>query len=85
MHQTKWFRPDYNLKDGDIMLFLKQDSTINKIYEKSSDDIIQKVQVKYRNASKSTDRETYQSTCQLLMIHPVNELDIIHSLKNIVR
>ena len=91
MHQPKWFRTEYDLKEGDIVLFLKQDSTINKTYqygmiksvEKSSDGIIRKVWVKYRNANESTDRETYRSARQLVMIHPVDELDIILSLNDI--
>ena len=69
MYQTSnWFRTEYDLKDGDIVLFLKKDSTINKIHEygkvksveKSSEDIIRKLRVKYRNANESIDRETYQ-------------------------
>ena len=69
MYRTSnWFRTEYDLKDGDIVLFLKNDSTINKIHEygkvksveKSSEDIIRKLRVKYRNANESIDRETYQ-------------------------
>lgn len=85
------FRTEYDLKDGDIVLFLKKDSTINKIHEygkvksveKSSEDIIQKLRVKYRNANESIDRETYQQVRQLIMIDPVGEMDIIHSLNSI--
>ena len=39
--------------------------------------------MKYWNANESTDRKTYWSARQLAMIYPVNELDIIKSLKNI--
>ena len=60
MHQPKWFRTEYNLKEGDIVLFLKQDSFLSKIYQygmvvsvqQSSDSIIRKVKVKYRNAKR---------------------------------
>ena len=73
MHQPKWFRSEYHLKDGEIVLFLKHDSTVNKIHQysmvksvkKSSDEIIRKVRVKYRNANESTDRETYRSAHQI--------------------
>ena len=63
MYQPKQFWTEYYLKDGDIVLFLKQDSTLRKIYqycmkksvEKSSNGIIRKVRVKYGNATESTD------------------------------
>ena len=67
MHQPKWFRTEYNLKEGDVDLFLKQDSLLSKTYQygmvvsvqQSSDGIIRKVKVKYRNANENVDRETF--------------------------
>ena len=91
MHQPKWFRTEYNLKEGDVDLFLKQDSLLSKTYQygmvvsvqQSSDGIIRKVKVKYRNANENVDRETFWSVRQLVMIHPVNETDIIQEINNI--
>ena len=67
MHQPKWFRTEYDLKEGDVDLFLKQDSLLSKTYQygmvvsvqQSSDSIIHKVKVKYRNANDNVDRETF--------------------------
>ena len=67
MHQPKWFRAEYDLKEGDVDLFLKQDSLLSKTYQygmvvsvqQSSDSIICKVKVKYRNANDNVDRETF--------------------------
>ena len=91
MNQPKWYRTEYNLKEGDVVLFLKQDSLLNKTYQygmvvqvqQSSDGLIHKVKVKYRNANENVDRETYRSVCQLVMIHPVNETDIIQEINKI--
>ena len=91
MYQPKWFRSKYDSKDGVLVLFLKQDSTVNKIYQygivksvdKSRDGVIRKVRVKYPNANEGTDREKYRAACQLVIIHPVNKLDIIHNPNNI--
>ena len=55
MHQSKWFRTEYNLKEGDVDLFLKQDSLLTKTYQygivisvqQSSDGMISKVKIKY--------------------------------------
>ena len=54
-----------------------------KSNEKSSDGILLKVRVKYKNAKECTDRETYRSERQLIIIHPVDDLDIIHSINSI--
>ena len=79
------------MKEGDVDLFLKQDSLLSKTYQygmvvsvqQSSDGIIRKVKVKYRNANENVDRETFWSVRQLVMIHPVNETDIIQEINNI--
>ena len=39
--------------------------------------------VKYQNANKNFDRERIQSVCQLVLIDPVDEIDIIQELNNI--
>ena len=72
MHQPKWCRTEYDLKEGDVVLFLKQDSLLSKTYQygmvvsvqQSSDDVIRKVKVKYRNANENVDRETFRSVRQ---------------------
>ena len=79
------------MKEGDVVLFFKQDSLLSKTYQyrmvvspqQSSDDMICKVKVKYRNTNENIDRETFRSVCQLVMIHPVDEIDIIQELNNI--
>ena len=79
------------MKEGDVVLFLKQDSLLSKTYQygmvtsvqESSDGVIRKVNVKYRNANEIVDRETFRSVRQLFMIHPVDEIDIIQEINNI--
>ena len=91
MHQPKWFRTEYDLKEGDVVPFLKQDSLLSKTnpysmvasVQQSSDGVIRNVKVKYRNANENVDRETFRSVRQLLMIHPVDEKYIIPEINNI--
>ena len=91
MHHTKWFRTESDLKEGDVALFLKQESLLSRTYQygtvvsvqQSSDGAIRKLKVKYRNANKNVDWETFGSVRQLVMIHPVNEIDIILEINNI--
>ena len=78
MHQSQWFRTGSDLKEGDVVLFLKLDFLISRtaLYgtflsvQQSSDNVIRKVKVKYRNANENVDRETFRSVRQLVMIHP---------------
>ena len=79
------------MKEGDVALFLKQESLLSKTYQygtvvsvqQSSDGAIRKLKVKYRNENKNVDWETFGSVRQLVMIHPVNEIDIILEINNI--
>ena len=50
--------------------------------QESSDGVIRKVKVKYQKASENVDRETFRSVRQLVMIHPVHEIDIIQEINN---
>ena len=91
MHPSQWFRIESNLKQGDVVLFLKQDPLFSETgqygivvsVQQSSDNVIRKVKVKYQNANENVDRETFRSVRQLVMIHPVDEIDIIQELNNI--
>ena len=91
MHQSQWFRTECDLIEGDVVLFFKKDSLFSRTgqygivlsVQQSSDNVIRKMKVKYRNANENVDRETFRSVLQLVMIHLVDEIDIIQELKNI--
>ena len=91
MHQPKWFKIDQHVSIGDIVLFTKHDSTVSSTYqygmihqvEEGKDGVIRKVKVKYRNHHENFDRITYRPVRQLIMIHPVNELNIVQELGEI--
>ena len=88
MSQPKWFKMDRHLKEGDIVLFQKHDSQLSSTYqygmvkatEMSKDGIIRKARIKYRNHQEDIDRETFRSVRELIMIHPIDELDITQEL-----
>ena len=83
--QPKWFKTDEHLKEGDIVLFVKNESVISSTYQygivKSvivgNDGIVRKTILRYRNYNENVDRETYRSVRGLVIIHPVNELNIL--------
>ena len=91
MHHPKWFNSDFHLKEGDVVLFLKKDGVLNGRYQygmiKSTeigrDNKIRTVVVRYRNHNEDFDRETRRAVRQLIVIHRMDELDIIYELGKI--
>ena len=84
MKQPKWFKSDLDIKHGDVVLFLKNDSVLSSIYQyglvkeihRGKDDKIRKVKVMYRNSNESSDRETFRAVRELIVIHHVDEINI---------
>lgn len=69
MPQAKWFNHNRNLRVGDIVLFTKVDSCINKSYtygmvgdvEEGDDGHVRKVTLQYQNHNENVKRETCRS------------------------
>ena len=91
MHHPKWFQTDRDVKVGDVVLFLKQENQLSSTYQygmisdlsKSSDEKIRKATVRYRNSTEAVDRFTNRAVRQLIVIHPVDELNIMEELGQI--
>ena len=91
--QPKWFKTEEHLKEGDIVLFTKNESILSSTYQygivKSAipghDGMIRKVTIRYRNHNENVDRETYRSVRQLVIIHRIDELDLIQELHEIAK
>ena len=69
MDQPKWFKGERDLKVGDIVLFLKQDSELCDMYQygmveavyRGRDGLIRKVDLKFRNHTEGVNRTTFRS------------------------
>ena len=91
MTQPKWFNSDRDLKEGDVVLFLKHESEISSHYqygiveavEVGRDGKVRKVSVRYRNHNESINRTTFRSARSLIVIHPSDETNIIQELGQI--
>ena len=91
MYQPKWFRTDSDLKQGDIILFLKQEAGLAGNYqygmvesiERGRDNKIRTVNVKYHNHNENFSRITRRAVRELIVIHPVSELNIMEELGEI--
>ena len=93
MDKPKWFKSDRDLKVGDIVLFLKQESNLSSNYqfgmvesiEVGRDGKIRRAKLKYRNHNESVSRETYRAVRSLVIIHHVDELNMMEELGEIER
>ena len=64
MECPKWFKTNHDLKEGDVVLFMKQDTLLSNKYQygmiKSisvgKDDLISKALLKYRNSNENINR-----------------------------
>jgi len=76
------------LQIGDIVLFTKVDSVISSQYqygiitdvEPGKDGVVRKVKVSYRNSNESSNRETYRSVRNLVLIQSTDEFDLMEEL-----
>ena len=88
MFHPKWFNSERDVKVGDVILFLKNEGSLNNTYqygmikdvEFSKDDKIRRVTIKYRNTNENTNRETRRAVRNIVMIHPVDETCIAQEL-----
>ena len=91
MTQPKWFNSDRDLKEGDVVLFLKHESEIGSHYqygiietvEVGRDGRVRKVSVRYRNHNESIMRTTFRSSQSLIVIHPSDETNVMQELGQI--
>ena len=88
--QPKWFRNDGGVRVGDVVVFKRQDSVLAGVYQfgivqvvkRSSDGIVRTVTVRYRNSGESVDRLTSRSARSIVVIHRIDELNIMEELGN---
>ena len=88
LKQQKWFHDDEELSVGDIVIFMKKEGELNVTYQygmiesvhTSRDNKIRTVSVRYRNHNESVNRITKRAVRELVLIHHVDDLDIISEL-----
>ena len=87
--QPKWYKTDEHLKLGDIVLFRESEGSIvagrykygivDEVQE-SADGRIRSATIRYRNATEDFDRTTNRAVRSLVVIHRVDELDLMEEL-----
>ena len=87
--QPKWFRNDEHIKEGDIVLFRRNEGGIlageykygivDKV-QRSDDDRIRSVVIRYKNSSEEIERTTFRAVRSLVIIHRIDEINIMEEL-----
>ena len=91
--RPKWFRNDEDIKKGDVVLFDKSEGSFIGEYQYGmvdsvnigTDGKIRAVTVKYRNSSENVSRTTFRAVRKLIIIHRVDEIDLMEELGEAAR
>ena len=91
MSQPKRYKSDRDSKVGDVVLFLKSEKEFDKQYQYgivtgvqvNRDGKIREIQVEYQNHNENIKRCTIRGVREIVVIHPVDELDIMHELSTL--
>ena len=87
--RPKWFKNDEDVKCGDIVLFNKDDGSMVVGEYKygiidechiGTDGKIRSATIRYRNASEGVNRTTKRAVRSLVIIHRVDEIDLMEEL-----
>ena len=84
--QPKWFRNDEHVQEGDIVLFRRNEGGLLAgeykygIVQRSEDNRIRSVIIKYKNATEGFNRSTFRAVRSLVIIHRIDEINIIEEL-----
>ena len=90
MPKPKWFENDKHLKEGDIVIFDKDEGDykgkgsyqygmVEKVHT-GRDGIIRSVTIKYRNSTEQISRSTHRAVRGLTVIHRVDEINLMEEL-----
>ena len=89
VEKPKWFVTEKNVSIGGVILFLKSEQEFVRQFQhgiivdsiKSRDNIIRTVEIEYRNHSENIKRRTRRGVCDLIIIHPIEEIGILKELE----
>ena len=88
IERSKWHKNKGEINEGDIVLFLKSEKEYDEQYQygvicttyKGTDGHVRRVDVEYMNHNEGVKRVTQRGVRDLVIVYPVNELDIFERL-----
>ena len=92
MPSPKWFDTEHDVQKGDVVLFLKDEGALVGEYKYgmvedvkvSRDGRIRSVTIRYHNANENVNRTTNRAVRSLVIIHRIDEVDLMKELGNAV-
>ena len=89
----KWFRNETDLNIGDLVFFQKSESELGyslmldmiSAVDRSRDDVIRKLEIKYRNASEQQDRTTLRNVRTICKIWSEDNWNLQDDLKELAK
>ena len=92
MERPKWHNGHRDINVGDIVLFLKSEKEYDEQYQygivcsvnRGDDGHIRRVEIGYQNSSENLKRTTQRGVRDIILIHPIDELDIYEQLEQLV-
>ena len=86
--KPKWFNSDEDVTKGDVVIFTKGEGDFSGEYRYGmidsvnvgKDGKVRSVTIKYRNASENICRTTHRAVRSLVIIHRVDEIDLMEEL-----
>ena len=93
MTQQKWFDNDRELEVGDIVMFKKAEKEVECQYrygvvqklKHGQDGVARSATVEYQNPEEGSKRTTQRGIRELILIHHVDEIGIMHELSDAAR
>ena len=88
MERPKWHSTGREMQIGDVVLFLKSGGEFDEHYQygmiktthRSGDGMVRKVDVEYQNSGENTKRTTCRGVRDLVLVYPIDELDVYEQL-----
>ena len=92
VERPKWHTSDPKVKVGDVILFLKSEQQFDIQYQygivssvfEGRDGHVRDVEIEYRNHNEDIRRKTRRGVRDIVMIHPIDELDLYHELSEMM-
>eukprot|EP00794_Sanderia_malayensis_P016335 gene16335-biopygen12015 len=90
IQQQKWFKSDEQLKVGDNVLFLKNESALCLDYQYGMvvdldggcDGLVRRLYVRYRNSNEDVFRETKRSVRTIVVISRADEVNLLDEIQD---
>ena len=92
VERPKWHSSDPKVHVGDVILFLKSEQEYDLQYQygiissvfEGQNGQIRREEINYKNHNENIQRKTHRGVRDIIMIYPIEELDIYHELSEMM-